>query len=89
MAARAPATVARAASWGVCGLYACMSNGAAECGRRGLACSGMGGLGSGLTGAKTCIADILVQKQFEGRLREFGHLIYFDTYENVNKSEGG
>lgn len=50
LAARAPATVARAASWGVCGLYACMSNGAAECGRRGLACSGMGGLGSGLTG---------------------------------------
>ena len=36
LAARAPATVARAASWGVCGLYACMSNGAAECGRRGL-----------------------------------------------------
>ena len=40
LAARAPATVARAASWGVCGLYACISNDAAECGWRGLRSGG-------------------------------------------------
>ena len=26
-------------------------------------------------------------KVFAGRLREFGHLLYFDTYENVFKSQ--
>jgi hypothetical protein len=40
LSARASATVARAASWGVCGLYACMSNDAAECGWRGLRIGG-------------------------------------------------
>ena len=40
LAARAPATVARAASWGVCGLYACISNDSAECGWRGLRSGG-------------------------------------------------
>ena len=40
LARRTPATVARAASWGVCGLYACMSNDAEECGWRGLRSGG-------------------------------------------------